>query len=205
MPVTQETRTERLAMVIDLTRCIGCHGCSVACKSEFDVPLGVWRSWVKYSQKGTYPRVKRFFLPRLCNHCEEAPCLRVCPVNATYRKDDGTILIDEDRCIGCRFCIAACPYNARFVHPEKGIVNKCDFCEHRVEAGLVPACVNTCIARARIFGDLNDPESEISRVVSSNPVQVLKPEVGTKPQIYYIAPDLSNTFGHVDVVEGGEG
>ncbi len=177
-------------MLIDLRRCIGCHACSVACKAEFDVPLGKTRSWVEYVEKGQYPHVSRSFLPRLCNHCSEPACVPVCPTGATWkREEDGIVVVDPDTCIGCKYCIQACPYDARFLNPVTGVADKCDFCLHRVSQGLAPACVETCIGRARIFGDLNDPDSEISRMIASNPVSVLRPEKGTKPNVYYIAAD----------------
>jgi tetrathionate reductase subunit B len=191
----------RYGMVIDLRRCIGCHACSVACKAEFDVPLGVYRSWVEYAEKGTYPNVRRSFLPRLCNHCEHPPCVSVCPTGATWkRKEDGIVVVDADTCIGCKYCIQACPYDARFLNPVTGVAEKCDFCVHRVDQGLVPSCVNTCTGGARIFGDLNDPESEISRVVATNPVTVLRPEQGTKPNVFYIALDHADEhdMGHLN-------
>lgn len=180
----------RLAMVIDLRKCYGCHACSVSCKAEFNVPLGVWRAWVKQIDKGSYPDTRRPFLPRLCNHCDNPPCVKVCPVNATYaREKDGAVIIDVDKCIGCKLCIPACPYNARFFNPVTRLADKCTFCVHRIDKGVVPACVNTCPANARIFGDLNDPDSEVAKLVSTQPVQTLKPELGTKPQVFYIFAD----------------
>ena len=180
---------KRYGMVIDVRRCIGCHGCSVACKAEFDVPLGVTRSWVEYVEKGTYPNVSRSFLPRLCNHCDEPTCVDVCPTNATYKRADGIVVVDEDVCIGCKYCILACPYDARFVNPVTGNADKCDFCQHRVAKGIEPACVETCIGRARIFGDLNDPESEAAKLVATQPVTVLREGQGTEPNVYYIGAD----------------
>ena len=177
-------------MLIDLRRCIGCHACSVACKAEFDVPLGATRSWVEYAEKGEYPNVTRSFLPRLCNHCNHPPCVRVCPTGATWKRDeDGIVVVDPDICIGCKYCILACPYGVRFINADTGAADKCDFCLHRVAEGVVPACVETCIGRARIFGDLNDPDSEISRTIASNPVTVLRPEQGTEPNVFYIGLD----------------
>lgn len=180
-------------MVIDTRRCSGCHSCSIACKSEFDVPLGYTRSWVEYTEKGTFPNVSRAFLPRLCNQCSDPQCVSVCPTGATYkREEDGIVVIDEDICIGCKYCLHACPYDARFINPETGSADKCDFCAHRVSQGVMPSCVNTCPGKARIFGDLNDPNSEISRVLSANKVSVLRPEMGTKPNVFYIDADHSD-------------
>lgn len=180
----------RYAMVIDLRRCIGCHSCSVACKSENSVPLRVYRTWVKQVEKGRYPGVSKHFLPILCNNCENPICLQNCPTKATYRREDGIIMVDEHRCIGCKYCIYSCPYDVRYVNPLKRYVQKCYWCFHRVDAGLQPACVDTCPARARVFGDLNDPNNEVSRLIATHSVQVLKPERGTLPQVYYIGADL---------------
>jgi len=188
--VAKTETNPRYGMLIDLRRCIGCHACSVACKSEFDVPLGSTRSWVEYIEKGTYPNVKRSFLPRLCNHCTHPPCVDVCPAGATWkREEDGIVVVDPELCIGCGYCVLACPYDARFMNPVTKSADKCDFCLHRVSQGLVPSCVNTCMAEARIFGDLNDPESEISKKVATNPVTVLHQEMGTEPNVYYIEAD----------------
>lgn len=187
----------RLAMVIDLRKCTGCHACAVACKSEFGVPLGVWRSWVKQVEVGTYPNVRRKFLPRLCNHCDDPPCVKACPTGASYQKEDGTVQIKENVCIGCRLCMAACPYSARFINPEKKAADKCTFCIHRVDKGIVPACVNTCHANARVFGDLNNPQSEVAKLVATQSVQVLKPELGTRPQVFYVALD-QETMGRIE-------
>ena len=185
---------KRYAMVIDLRRCIGCDACMVACKAEFDVPLGVFRTWVPYRVTGTYPKVKKHFLPRLCNHCDDPPCVRACPVDATYKEEDGGFVLQRyERCIGCKACMASCPYNARFMLPADrsyteitNVVDKCTFCYHRVTEGLAPACVQTCIGRARIFGDLNDPSSEVAQVLANTMVRALREDLGTKPKVYYI-------------------
>lgn len=180
-------------MLIDLRRCIGCHACSVACKAEADVPLGVARSWVEYTEKGHYPNVSRSFLPRLCNQCSEPDCVRVCPTGATYKRpQDGIVVIDQGVCIGCLYCALACPYGARFLNPVTRIADKCDFCIHRVAKGLVPSCVNTCQGRARIFGDINDVNSEIYLLMSKNPVSVLREHMGTNPNVFYIGLDSTD-------------
>ncbi|MDH3690614.1 MAG: 4Fe-4S dicluster domain-containing protein [Gammaproteobacteria bacterium] len=180
-------------MVIDTRRCIGCHACTIACKAEYDVPLGSNRSWVEYVEKGDYPNVSRNYLPRLCNHCSTPNCVSVCPTGATYRREeDGIVAVDPEICIGCKYCIQACPYDARFSNPVTGVADKCDFCVHRVSEGLAPACVETCIGGARIFGDLNDSGSEISRMMATNPVSVLRREQGTQPNVFYIAADHSD-------------
>ncbi|TAK30085.1 MAG: 4Fe-4S dicluster domain-containing protein [Chloroflexota bacterium] len=191
-------------MVVDLRRCIGCQACAVACKSENAVPLGVWRGWLKVIEKGTYPRVTRSFLPLMCNNCGNPICLRNCPTQATYQREDGIVMVDPHRCIGCKYCIASCPYDVRYLNPAKKIVQKCQWCNHRVDAGLAPACVNTCPTSALIFGDLNDPQSEVSKALATNAVTVLKPDRDTSPQVYYIAADsvAMHTMGTGE--EGGE-
>lgn len=181
------------AMVIDTRRCIGCHACTVACKSEFDVPMGVNRSWVEYTEKGSFPNVDRSFLPRLCNQCTYPACVPVCPTGATWkRKEDGIVVIDPDICIGCKYCIHACPYDARFLNPKTGVADKCDFCLHRVKQGLVPSCVNTCMGRARIFGDVNDQKSEVSKLLAENAYTVLLKGQGTEPNVFYIDADYAD-------------
>ena len=178
------------AMVIDVRKCIGCQACTIACKTEYEVPLGKNRSWVESVEKGTYPDVSRSFRPRLCNQCSEPACVPVCPVEATWKRDeDGVVVINKADCIACGRCVEACPYDARFLNPVGGKADKCDFCLHRVEQGLVPSCVNTCQGKARVFGDLNDPESEVSKLVADHPVTVLLQETGTKPNVYYIDAD----------------
>lgn len=187
---------KKYAMVIDARRCYGCDACAVACKAEFKVPLGETRSWVEEVEKGVYPNVTRNFLPRLCNQCDEPACVPVCPTGATWkREEDGIVVIDPNICIGCKYCIQACPYDIRFLNEDTGAAEKCDFCIHRVSQGLQPACVEACPARARIFGDLNDPESEVSKLIAENPVTVLRPEKGTHPNVYYIGAD------HTDEIE----
>ena len=181
----------RLGMLIDLRTCIGCHACSVACKAEFDVPLGVFRDAVKYIEEGKYPKATRHFIPVLCNQCEEAPCLKACPTGAIIRLEHGEVVINKGDCNVNRFCMAACPYGAIYIDPEEHVAQKCTFCEHRTAQGMQPACVDACPTRCRIFGDLADPSSTIAQKVQANTTTVWKPEAGTKPRVLYIDPKAS--------------
>ncbi|MBC7170918.1 MAG: 4Fe-4S dicluster domain-containing protein, partial [Polyangiaceae bacterium] len=172
--------------VIDNRSCIGCHACSTACKSENQVPLGVYRTWVKYTETGTYPDTQRHFQVTRCNHCANPPCVRICPTGAMYQRDDGIVEFNSDACIGCKACMQACPYDAIHIDPAVGTASKCHFCAHRVEIGLEPACVVVCPTHAIIAGDLDDPDSEISHVVARQKVSVRKPEQGTAPKLFYV-------------------
>ena len=142
---------------IDLRKCIGCHACTIACKAEHDIPVGVNRCWVKTVEKGSFPQVRRFFFPVLCNQCEEAPCARICPTSALFKRRDGIVDLHGDSCIGCRACMEACPYDQLFIDPNTHTAEKCNFCANRVENRLLPACVIVCPTECRIFGDLDDP------------------------------------------------
>ena len=175
--------------LIDNRKCIGCHACTVACKSEHEVPIGVDRTWVKYIEKGEFPNTRRMFTVMRCNHCEWAPCVTICPVTALYRRADGVVDFNNERCIGCKACMQACPYDALYIDPESNTAAKCNFCTHRLEVGLEPSCVVVCPERAIVAGDLDDSASEISRLINRFPVQVRKPEKGTKPKLYYIDGD----------------
>lgn len=177
--------------VIDNNKCIGCHACSTACKSENEVPLGVNRTWVKYVETGMFPNSKRHFQVSRCNHCENPPCVRICPVTAMYQRNDGIVEFDSALCIGCKACMQACPYDAIYIDPNEGTAAKCHFCSHRLDIGLEPACVVVCPAHAIIAGDMQNPLSEISRVLSNNQVTVRKPEQGTAPKLYYIDGESS--------------
>ena len=185
-------RPLRWGMTVDVGRCTGCRSCSVACKRENRVPLGVFRTWVKSVERGRFPDVTRDHLPVLCNQCENPVCVSVCPVKATYQRPDGIVLVDPHRCIGCQYCKAACPYGVRYLEPVRRIVGKCTFCHHRLDAGLEPSCVEACPTGALRIGNLSDPESAVARRVATRPLQVLLPEHGTRPRVFYVDLDESS-------------
>ncbi|HEX9637704.1 MAG TPA: 4Fe-4S dicluster domain-containing protein [Acidobacteriota bacterium] len=177
--------------IIDNRKCIGCHACTVACKAEHDIPLGVNRTWVKYIEKGVFPDTRRFFTVLRCNHCADAPCVTICPVSALFTREDGIVDFDGERCIGCKACMQACPYDALHIDPASGTAAKCNFCAHRVEVGLEPPCAVVCPERAILAGDLDDPSTEIARTLQLEKVQVRKPEKGTEPKVFYIGGDAA--------------
>jgi Fe-S-cluster-containing dehydrogenase component len=201
----------RYGMVIDLKRCVGCYGCQLSCKAEHGTPPGVFFARVSKREFGTFPNTQLIFLPLLCFHCAEAPCVDVCPSGASHYREGGIVDIDANACVGCRACMQACPYSARYYNEEQrnyfpgqgltpyekaryakdnaGIVMKCNFCIDRVQDGLEPACVANCATRARTFGDLDDPHSEISRLIRLRGGQQLQPEQGTNPSVYYLPPE----------------
>ena len=175
----------RLGFVLDSDSCIGCHACTVACKSEHDVPLGVNRTWVKYIETGQFPNTSRHFSVMRCNQCDDAPCMEICPTSALFRADNGVVDFDDGNCIGCKACMNACPYDALYINPETNTAHKCNFCNHRVEVGLEPSCVIVCPTQAIIVGDLDDPDSAASRIIARDDVAVRSPEQGTRPKVYY--------------------
>jgi Fe-S-cluster-containing dehydrogenase component/formate-dependent nitrite reductase membrane component NrfD len=181
----------RYGFIIDNRRCIGCHACTVACKTENHVPLGVNRTWVKYVEKGEFPNTRRVFQVTRCNHCENPPCVAICPVTAMFQRRDGIVDFDPDVCIGCKACMQACPYDAIYVDPERETIAKCNYCAHRTEVGLEPACVTICPEHAIVAGDFADPASEIAQLLARETVRVRKPEQGTRPKLYYIEADES--------------
>ena len=197
------------AYAVDTTKCIGCCACMRACRAENDVPEGRFRTWVEryrvdaaggvsvdvamnddfVFQPLPGEVVKAFFVPKLCNHCEKSVCNQVCPVGAAYRTPDGVVLVDKKHCIGCGYCVRACPYGSRFINPRTHTADKCTFCYHRITKGLPPACVQACPKHARIYGDLRDPRSELSVLLRQRRFRLLKPEMGTHPKCYYIGLD----------------
>jgi len=200
----------RYGMVIDLGRCVGCQACSLGCKAVNGTPPGVFWCKVLLGEEGKFPATRRTMLPLQCMHCQNAPCVQVCPTGASYKRPDGIVAVDYDKCMGCKYCETACPYDARTLVEEikpyfpefgptlyeemmyqkhqEGVVEKCNFCMERVDKGEEPKCVETCIAYARTFGDLDDPNSEVSRLLVTRRGHQLLPELGTEPSIYYLAP-----------------
>lgn len=182
----------KYGFIIDNRKCIGCHACTTACKSEHDVPVGVNRTWVKQVEKGVFPNTRRLFSVMRCNHCTDAPCVEICPTEALHFRNDGIVDFDKERCIGCKSCMQACPYDALYIDPATHTAAKCNYCAHRIDVGLEPACVNVCPEHAIISGDMEDPFSEISQLLSRQQVKVRKPEKATKPNLFYIDADDSS-------------
>jgi Fe-S-cluster-containing dehydrogenase component len=201
-------------MGIDINKCIGCGRCAVACKKENNVPQEpfFFRTWVEryriyedgdiqvdspngsidgFENSRTNKKMLRsFFVPKICNHCENPPCVQVCPVGATFKGEDGVVLVDSDYCVGCRYCIQACPYGARFLHPETHTAEKCTFCYHRIVQDKLPACVEVCPTQARVFGELNKKASPLVRFLRMNKIGILKPSLNTEPKVYYANLDM---------------
>jgi len=183
--MTELVQIRRWAKVLDQNRCIGCHACSTACKSENGVPLGVHRTYVKAVEIGTFPALRRAFQVTRCNQCDGAPCTVACPTRAMYRRPDGIVDFDKSICIGCKACIAACPYDAIFINPEDHSAEKCNLCSHRIDAGLEPACVTVCPTSAILVGDLDDPASAVARIIQRDVVAVRRPEKETRHKVFY--------------------
>ena len=194
----------RYGMVVDLATCLGCEACMAACSQENETPYwsGGWRTQVNDVQRGEFPSVTRQFFPRLCMHCENAPCVEVCPTGATHRTAEGIVLVDYEKCMGCKACVIACPYGARYAYEAEDVkrareiygednqhrvphVDKCTFCAHRLDEGLQPACAATCPGEARLFGDLDDPRSRVAQLVNSNQAKPIGTSFGTRPRVFY--------------------
>ena len=197
-------------MVIDLKRCIGCDACTIACRQAKATSKGILFTKIFKYERGKYPHARLGYLPVLCMHCAEPPCAEVCPTGATRKQDDGIVMVDREKCIGCKYCIIVCPYGARnafrggvdYFNGQRtpfeierardhlpGTAEKCDFCAERVLEGREPACVEACVGDARIFGDLNDRESKVSRLIGKRGGFQLNPELGTDPAVYYLSDD----------------
>src|SRR3954470_16233756 len=186
LPVHQSQNHQlQWAKVIDHTRCIGCHACTTACKSENEVPLSVTRTYVKHVDVGLFPQARRAHQVTRCNQCTHAPCAQACPTSAMFKRADGIVDFDKSICIGCKACMAACPYDAIFINPEDHSAEKCNFCAHRIDMGLEPACVVVCPVEAILVGDMHDAESKVARIVSREPVNVRRPEKETLPKLFY--------------------
>jgi tetrathionate reductase subunit B len=198
--------------IVDTTRCIGCGSCVRACKVENEVPDTFFRTWVERYEISDSKKVhvdspngaiesfkenntkdseidKAYFVPKLCNHCYDSPCTQVCPVGASYHSPDGVVLIDKKHCVGCGYCVQACPYGCRYIDESKGVADKCTLCYHRIHKGEAPACVNACPRNARIYGNLKDPKSKINKILNQRRYGVLKQDLGTNPKCFYIGID----------------
>ena len=176
----------RYAMVIDTKKCVGCTDCIVACKAENQTPDGFHRDWIVEHTHGEFPELNLEIRSERCNHCEHPPCVYACPTGASHiDKESNITLVHPNKCIGCKACIAACPYDARYVHPE-GWIDKCTFCDHRVKEGKLPACVSTCPTHCMYFGDLDKPLSKVSQLLKARKWKVIEPATGTDPQVYYL-------------------
>jgi Fe-S-cluster-containing dehydrogenase component len=211
-PEGYEPAKHEWVFLIDIAKCIGCGACVRACERENKVPPNYFRTWIeRYMVQGPervaidspnggrdgFQRApdgeevgKAFFVPKLCNHCKYSPCTQLCPVGASYRSPDGVMLVDEERCIGCGYCVQACPYGSRFIHPQTHVASKCTFCYHRITKGLRPACVEACPTGARRFGDRRQPDDEVTKLIAANQVHVLKPELLTGPHCFYLGTSM---------------
>lgn len=193
MTQSSASAAPRFGMLINLATCVGCNACAVACKMENETPTACFNTWVESWDTGAYPDVRRANLSKLCNHCEDAPCQGVCPTGATYTVDEGVVLVNAGDCIGCKSCMTACPYGVRWYDEERNVVGKCTFCYHRTSKGMQPKCVSTCITNSRLFGDLNDPESDISRRLAEVDAERLHAELDGEVAVCYLG--LSATQG----------
>lgn len=179
-------RKKRWAIVLDARKCIDCKACVVACKAENDVPIGNFRNRINSETHGEFPKLFARFEPEQCHHCEHPSCVRVCPTGASYQRSDGLVLVHASDCIGCGYCILACPYEARYFNRETRVVDKCTMCAHRVDEGRLPACVETCPSRVRVFGDLEDAKGPVRALLATHRYEVKKAQTGNDPHLFYL-------------------
>ncbi len=205
-PEAYRTADHWWGMIIDIDKCIGCGNCVRACSNENGVPKGYYRTWVERYETpegqanphvtspdggihGFPPtpesKLKSFFVPKLCNHCADSPCVQVCPVGATFISPDGVVLVDKDYCLGCRYCVQACPYGCRYLHPDIETADKCTLCYHRITKGLTTACSENCPTGARQLVDFKNPKDPVHEFLRKNKVTVLKPQMATEAKVYY--------------------
>jgi Fe-S-cluster-containing dehydrogenase component len=177
---------KRYAMAVDTRRCVGCNACVIGCKTENAVPDGGFRDGIATVTVGVFPALSMEIRSERCNHCSNSPCVDACPTGASHVQEGGVVMVNAAKCTGCKACIASCAYGARYVHPA-GYVDKCTFCLHRVKAGREPACVEVCPTRSLTFGDLNDPDSRVSRLVHTRKSKVLKPDTGNEPNVFFLS------------------
>lgn len=175
----------RYAMAIDTLKCVGCSDCVVACQTENNVPVGYSRDWIREISQGVYPDLHLEIRSERCNHCDNSPCVRSCPTGASHYTEGGIVKVTKNKCIGCSACIVSCPYDARYIHPD-GYIDKCTFCDHLIKKGEQPACVAVCPTKCMYFGDLDNPGSEISKILVSRKSKTLIPEAGTGPRVYFL-------------------
>lgn len=176
---------KRYAMVVDTRQCVACKACVLACSAENDVPEGYARSWLIEEIRGQYPVLSAENRSERCNHCGEAPCVDACPTGASHYEEGGIVAVNHDACTGCKACMASCPFDARYIHPE-GYADKCTFCLHRVKDGKKPACVAVCPTGALTFGDRNDRDSEVAKLLRTRKFKVLHAEAGTEPNVFFL-------------------
>ena len=196
---------KKYGMLIDLSLCIGCNACAVACRLENQPPRGCFNTWIEsWDVERSDGYTARVNIPKQCNHCDNPSCVSVCPTGASYKAEDGTVQIDESKCSGCKYCMAACPYGARYSIPDTGVVGKCTYCAHRTENGLLPACVSTCVTSARLFGDLNDPESDISKAIAERGgADYLHSDLGQEPTLCYFGLEEAQAAPRLSAIHRG--